>query len=101
MNSLLSVRNDLVNMLPEYDRRYPKHVRQAGKGYIPVPIAGEHVVTAADHQRSPNDEDRKLAQCPTFERPRVEQHKERPETKQEPGGGAEACIPDQVEAEDQ
>ena len=80
---LLPVDRQLVDVLAEDDGGHTQHVGQAGQDDVPVPAMRQHVVAAADHQRTPDQQDGHLAQGEVLERPGVEENKEGTEANQD------------------
>ncbi len=85
-------------MLAKYNRGHTQHIGQAGDNNIPAPLVGQHIVTAADHQRPPDDQHGDLTQGKPLERPGIEQEEEGAKPDQDPGGRAEAGVDRQIQA---
>ena len=67
---------DLINMLPKDHSRNAQDIWQAGNDHLPIPLMSQHVITAADHQRSPYKQDSNFAKRNIFQGPGIEQNEE-------------------------
>ncbi len=65
-----------IDMLAKDHPRNTQGIGQAAQDHVPIPTAGDHVITTADHQWSPHDQDSELSQGDILQRPGVKQHKE-------------------------
>ena len=55
-----------IHMLAENHRGDSQSIRETGQDNIPIPITGNDEISATDHQRSPDNQDRDLSQSDIF-----------------------------------
>ena len=71
----LPIEADLVYVLAEDDGCHSNCVGRASPDNIPTPGPSEHIVSAADQQRPPDEQHRNLSHSDVLQRPRVEKYK--------------------------
>ncbi len=79
-----------VYVFAKDDRCGAKGIGQADKHYLPIPNAGDDVVSSGDHEWSPNDDDGDFTEANVFEWPGVKEDEEDTSSQQ---GECEAAAP--------
>ncbi len=98
VNPLFFINLDFVDVFPKDDGRNAEIVGDAGPDDAPVPVPSQNVITAANHQRAPDEQDGHFAKGDVFERPGVKEDEKRAQAEQNPDQGIVAVLENQIQA---